>query len=707
MPHSFSCPKCKTPIQVSSKGTYGKRIKCPGCAIELAIAAGTGQLVPVAALAAQVPIPVPAPLPAPTAPVAARIESWAAQEHAPQAVPVPVATAAPLPPSAIPVAGRRPTAPSAAPASEKKKIPAPGKIPIGRPAPNELDFAAGNVVAKPKLRGPGFIVRWFRRIVRLFLLVCLLAVVGGAGTGSYFLLKKWGFIGGTAASVAQANGSPEDQANGATVDNPGAPGGVNPSTGNEDPLAYIPADANLIIGLSGADLLSDPLTKPIADHALVQLGLVKLLASCKEQTGIELKDLLHTVIIATRANADFSKFEATTVVFRSSVSFDQRKIGRWASANAPRQLNDKYYHEQHRDFPSAKIVYTPSDRIVVLSELPAKQWEILFDADGSTPALAPDTVGLIRRIDKSPAWVVMPFDAAMKADIKAGKGAAELVGLVMSNDLLPTWQKILPDAKALTLRTSLANNELLVAVGISCASDVHATELTRMLQAVWARNKPVKSKKLANTLILDLEERQQIVNELASSLRFEQQGALVEASLKANLDPFRKLLKEGPIAFQSHVDDVMNEIRPDLGLPPPAEKPVELTADEKLLLNLTNQARSDLFQKSAMKPHLKLMEIAREHAANMAKQNKAADDLDGKDTVIRVKDTDYKFKKGLDFTLVAGENLSVKEAVQKMMKQPGKEDIHFTDYVHTGIGIAKNAETKQVYYYQIFAAPEQ
>src|SRR5262249_49540217 len=154
--------------------------------------------------------------------------------------------------------------------------------------------------------------------------------------------------------------------------------------------------------------------------------------------------------------------------------------------------------------------------------------------------------------------------------------------------------------------------------------------------------------------------------------------AVVEASLKASLDPFRKLLKDGPIAFQSHADDVMNEIRPDLGLPAPAEKPVELTADEKLLLNLTNQARSDLFQKAAMKPHAKLMEIAREHAANMAKQNKAADDLDGKDTVIRVKDTDYKFKKGLDFTLIAGENLSVKEAVQKMMKAPGKEDIHFT-----------------------------
>jgi uncharacterized protein YkwD len=155
------------------------------------------------------------------------------------------------------------------------------------------------------------------------------------------------------------------------------------------------------------------------------------------------------------------------------------------------------------------------------------------------------------------------------------------------------------------------------------------------------------------------------------------------------------------------VDEVLDQIRPDLGLPPPAEKPVELTADEKLLLNLDNQARSDLFQKPAMKPHAKLMEIARGHAANMAKQSKAADDLDGKDTVIRVKDADYKFKKGLDFTLLAGENLSVKEAAQKMMKAPGKEDIHFTEYVHTGIGIAKNAETGQVYYYQIFAAPEQ
>lgn len=718
MPYQLPCPKCKAIVQVPSRGSYGKRVRCAGCSIELAFAPGTGLLVPIAAPAPQVPIPFPSAVPAnPAVPVASLVASGA-DGHAPKAEPVPVAeTARPAPRAAIAPAKSKPapkipaahSPPAHSAARSHKPDAGPERLSSSAAHGNDpqagLDFASpGGIVAKPKLRPPGFIARWFRRIVRLSVLLCLLTVLGGAGTGSYYLLKKWGVIGAPAAPVA----SGDDQPDGVGGDNPNPQNAVNRGTGNEDPLAYVPADANVIIGISGADLLNDPLTKPLVEHVLVQLGMVKLLANCQEQTGVELKDLLHTIIVALKTSPDFSKFEPGVVVLRSSVGFDQKKIGRWASAKGPRQLNDKYYFDQHRDFASVKVVYTPSDRILVLSELTATQWEVLFDADGSTPALAPDVMNMIRPLTKNAAWGVVNFDANFKSDLKAGKGPMETLGLIAANELRPALQKILPEATGMTFRASLEKTELAVTMGVVCATETHAKELAQLVQASWARNKPVKSKKLANTLVLDLEERQQIVNELAAGLSFAQQQTLVEATLKASLNPFRKLLKDGPIAFQTHVDEVMTQIAPDLGLPPPTERPVELSADEKMLLNLVNQFRAEKFQKLPMKPHAKLMAIARAHAAAMAKEGKATDDLGGKDTVIRVKDTGYKFEKGkLEFSLVAGEKLTVKQAADTMNKAAGKEDIHFIDFADTGIGIAKNAETGQVYYYQILASPEQ
>src|SRR5262249_1173142 len=154
---------------------------------------------------------------------------------------------------------------------------------------------------------------------------------------------------------------------------------VNPGTGNEDPLAYIPGDANLIVGVNGAELITNPTLKPLVDHVLVEAGMLKLLANCKTQTGLELKDLFSIVIIAMKSRSDLSQLESTTLVLQSSVAFHQKKLGRWASAKPARQTKEKFYYEQHRDLPWVKTAYMPSDRILVLSDLPAHQWEILFD----------------------------------------------------------------------------------------------------------------------------------------------------------------------------------------------------------------------------------------------------------------------------------------------------------------------------------------
>src|SRR5262249_56672809 len=107
-------------------------------------------------------------------------------------------------------------------------------------------------------------------------------------------------------------------------------------------------------------------------------------------------------------------------------------------------------------------------------------------------------------VARTPLWGVVAFDPQFKNELKAGKGPIELLGLIAPNELRPALQTILPEAKGMTFRASMEKNELAVTVGIGCATEAHAKQLTQLVQASWARSKPVKSKKLANTLVLDM-----------------------------------------------------------------------------------------------------------------------------------------------------------------------------------------------------------
>src|SRR5262249_2235732 len=120
-----------------------------------------------------------------------------------------------------------------------------------------------------------------------------------------------------------------------------------------------------------------------------------------------------------------------------------------------------------------------------------------------------------------------------------------------------------------------------------------------------------------------------------------------------------------------------------------------------------NDFRKKEQQLPPLKPNARLMAVARMHAANMAKENKADDDVDGKDTVIRVKDIGYKFKKEkLDFHLIGGENLKPDQAFAMWKNGVAKQEILLGDFDETGIGIAKNADKGTVFYYQIYASPD-
>jgi uncharacterized protein YkwD len=137
---------------------------------------------------------------------------------------------------------------------------------------------------------------------------------------------------------------------------------------------------------------------------------------------------------------------------------------------------------------------------------------------------------------------------------------------------------------------------------------------------------------------------------------------------------------------------------------PKTPPPVELSSDEKELLELTNAERA----KKKLPPlsaHPLLMKVARAHSANMAKKKDLNHILDGKNPGQRT------LQGGYDYGLV-GENVgfasdggTLKDVMTGFMESAHhRENILGEKFVHIGIGIVTNSDG-ETYYTQLFARP--
>jgi uncharacterized protein YkwD len=132
------------------------------------------------------------------------------------------------------------------------------------------------------------------------------------------------------------------------------------------------------------------------------------------------------------------------------------------------------------------------------------------------------------------------------------------------------------------------------------------------------------------------------------------------------------------------------------------EKP-RLTKEEQRIFDLTNKAREEE-KLPPLKLNATLVKVARAHSTNMAKQEKMAHELDGKNPSQRIKDSNYAASWG-------GENVGTTkggtpEDIFKMWmdSEKHKANILKDKYEEIGIGIARNAKD-EAYYTQVFAAP--
>lgn len=137
--------------------------------------------------------------------------------------------------------------------------------------------------------------------------------------------------------------------------------------------------------------------------------------------------------------------------------------------------------------------------------------------------------------------------------------------------------------------------------------------------------------------------------------------------------------------------------------PTPCQEKLELSKDERELIDLTNAERRKEGL-PVLKPNSTLMKVAREHAANMAKQEKMAHNLDGKTPFQRIKAAGYMY-------MYAGENVAegnvaVARIVEGWMESgPHRKNILSPNFTEIGMARAFSEKSKSWYYAQVFGKP--
>jgi hypothetical protein len=249
-----------------------------------------------------------------------------------------------------------------------------------------------------------------------------------------------------------------------------AHGTRNTGTGEENALAYIPGDSNIVLRIEAEHWSNQPELRLQMEHYVRSLGNSPFFLDWRRSIGLEFTDLFHELTYALRlpsANGALARRPlATTLIVRSRVPFQQRKIARaFPNAIAEKIHGQTVYRINE---PMFQTLYMPSDRTIVLTNVSPVQLTTLLEVDGSESRLPPDLVSFVERVEKQPFWVAMGFDGSMLPEMNKSVESLRSVAPAEWHPLL----EALPAARSVGLWSEQDDkNNVRVRAGLVCAND--------------------------------------------------------------------------------------------------------------------------------------------------------------------------------------------------------------------------------------------
>jgi hypothetical protein len=328
--------------------------------------------------------------------------------------------------------------------------------------------------------------------------------------------------------------------------------GVNRGSGNEDPLAYVPAGTEVLAGVDGATLLGDPALGPQIEQSLRQQAQGgQFIDTCRKETGLEFKELFAHVILCTNLDTfnqggmavgpmgppggmgrpgpmpgGPGRPQLMTMIFRPSRPFDQKKLARSFKDPVRKTAHGKSYYEVNDG--EIRTVFMPSDRTLVMSSLSAAALDALFTSDGLTPSMSADAAALVRGVDKTTLWFAVPFEGSTRTKLDQ---AVREAGAQGAANPLGGLEQQLAKGKGAAAWGTLAGEQVQLGVNLVCADAGSASQVVQEAEKSWNQQKlQITGGIAALGLMGGMPKLAKAAGELTGGLKFASDGALARIS---------------------------------------------------------------------------------------------------------------------------------------------------------------------------------
>jgi hypothetical protein len=304
--------------------------------------------------------------------------------------------------------------------------------PVPPPPPSARD-SGEQVLAAGAMPAPPISVR--RRVFLAAVTLACLAVVLGLGGATYF---AWDHITGPSR---------------------------NHGNGDEEPLALIPANSDVVIRINtGALIAADPTLANSVEQHIRSLGTSRIFYDSAGAVGIEPADLFHQLTYGIHLpRNDRAPAEGYyTLVIRSRMPFSQARVAR-AFRAAPREMFNKTYYQLEGEM--FHILYMPSDHTIVLTRAPTRHVAAMMQSDGTQSALSSELEPLIRRCERGHFWAVQAFSPPVTDEIRTHMDA-----LPWSPRAWKSLVKDVSEARAVGFWTRINEGQMSFRAGLLCTN---------------------------------------------------------------------------------------------------------------------------------------------------------------------------------------------------------------------------------------------
>ncbi len=328
---------------------------------------------------------------------------------------------------------------------------------------------------------------------------------------------------------------------------------------SEGLLPYVPADCNVVLGLDLRTLSTHPV---VAN--LKKLQGPDLLKNFGPDAGLNFSDFDYCVLGLKQKTGPGSSrklpFDHVTMVFKRKGPLNLGKLLKAFQAGPAQPMNGKTYYELPGATPeSPRLLYQPADGLLVLSSLPKDRLGWILGPQEAQPIMAPESMALVRRLIKSPAWMVLKPELlpVLKLEAKTTLNKADAQG----QEIWKPSIEALGRANEIWLSAQVHSNDIQLSVGLIYHHAVEAKQAAGMIQDFWQlRGKALAKRYIAEQPLND----QPLYWEIVQSLNIDSPDQMARVSAQLSLQSLETVVKSlNGKSTGKQPDRVVRPSRPD------------------------------------------------------------------------------------------------------------------------------------------------